>query len=63
MFLGLSALNFGTKLETSVSQYFAFRKIARLDNLDMKILGVTILVSLLFLIKAVVDILMAWDLL
>lgn len=63
--LGLSILNYGTKLETAVSTSInAKTKISKeLIGIDIRILTITILLSLVFLSRSMIDLLYAWNLL
>ncbi len=64
--LGFTILNYGTKLETAVSASIGnkFGPIGKeLNGLDIRILTITILLSLVFLGRALVDTLYAWNLL
>lgn len=61
--LGFSVLNYGTKLETAVSSSMNFKNGAaiELNGLDIRILTITILLSLIFLCRALIDTLYAWN--
>lgn len=64
--LGFTILNYGTKLETAVSASIGnkFGSISKeLNGLEVRILTITILLSLIFLGRALVDTLYAWNLL
>lgn len=66
--LGISILNYGTKLETAVSNSIAQSRSTAVQNkdlsgLDIRILTITILLSLIFLCRALLDSLFAWSLL
>lgn len=67
MILGLSILNYGTKLETAVSANMAKSQNSKLSSqlsgLDIRILTITILLSLIFMCRAIIDSIYAWSLL
>jgi hypothetical protein len=69
MILGITILNYGTKLETAVSNSISkYGSKGGLQNkelhgLDIRILTITILLSLIFLCRALIDSLFAWGLL
>lgn len=62
--LGMSILNYGTKLETAVSASINGRtRISKeLNGMDIRILTITILLSLIFLARALIDLLYCWNL-
>jgi hypothetical protein len=62
--LGFCILNYGTKLETAVSASINQKSgISHdLDGLDIRILTITIILSLIFLGRALIDSLYAWNL-
>lgn len=63
--LGLLILKHGSKLETSITHSINLRsQIAKqLDGLDIRILSITIILSLVFLCRALIDCMLAWNLL
>ncbi|CDW80487.1 UNKNOWN [Stylonychia lemnae] len=66
MILGITILNYGTKLETAVSNSIQKQQpsqVKDLNGLDIRILTITILLSMVFLCRALVDSLFAWTLL
>ena len=68
MVLGLSILNYGTKLETAISSSFTNKESGstaahQLNGMDLRILTITILLSLVFLCRALIDSLFAWNIL
>jgi len=66
MILGITILNYGTKLETAVSNSMQKNQVnllKDLNGLDIRILTITILLSMVFLCRALVDSLFAWTLL
>eukprot|EP00347_Sterkiella_histriomuscorum_P007765 403347645 len=67
MILGISILNYGTKLETAISNQIQRNhqsaSARELSGIDIRILTITILLSMVFLCRALVDSLFAWTLL
>jgi hypothetical protein len=65
--LGLTALNYGTKLETAISESIIDkngRPIAKeLKGMDIRILTITIILSLIFICRSLMDSLFAWNIL
>ncbi|MFS8160626.1 MAG: hypothetical protein ACMG6E_10580 [Candidatus Roizmanbacteria bacterium] len=63
--LGLAVLNYGTKLETSVSNsissYGPSYLQKELHGLDLRILAITILLSLFCFFRAILDTLYGWN--
>ena len=62
--LGFTILNYGTKLETAVSNSInsKSRVSKELNGLDIRILTITIILSLVFLGRALIDLMYAWNL-
>lgn len=65
MILGLTILNYGTKLETAVSSSLNRKidSVESLEGLDLRILTITIFLSLVFFCRALIDSLYAWNIL
>ena len=66
MVLGLTILNYGTKLETAISSAYLTKQNSastELNGMDLRILTITILLSLIFLCRSLVDSLYAWNIL
>ena len=62
MCLGVTILKFGSTLETTVTNLSALQSSAGLDGLDLRIVSITILVSLIFMARAFVESMFALDL-
>lgn len=64
MILGFAVLNYGTKLETAVSNSInsKSRVSKELNGMDFRILTITIILSLVFLCRALIDLMYAWNL-
>ena len=65
LILGVSILKYGSQLETSVTHSINMRSpIAKsLEGLDVRILSITIMLSLIFLCRALLDFMFAFNLL
>ena len=65
LILGVSILKYGSQLETSVTHSINMRSpIAKpLEGLDVRILSITIMLSLVFLCRALLDFMFAFNLL
>ena len=63
--LGISILNYGTKLETAISSSISPKTavFSQINGLDLRILTITILLSLVFLCRSLIDLLFAWNIL
>jgi len=62
--LGVSTLNYGCRLETTLSNMIQRQRRgdSGLIGLDIRVLTITIILSLVFLGRALIDFLMAWNL-
>lgn len=65
MVLGVSILKYGSQLETTITHSISLQSsmAAQMEGLDIRILSITILLSLVFLSRALIDCMFAFNLL